>query len=94
MGIGWDLKHFLSVMPTARYGNRDHRRAVTVPAPSNAKIGARLRDLFTPGTFANLKTVTDNTRQVARQSIDFTSNGSNRPKPSIQSLDIWAISLS
>jgi hypothetical protein len=47
-----------------RYGNPDHRRTVTVPAPSNGEIEARLRDLLTPGTFANLKTVTDKTRQL------------------------------
>jgi hypothetical protein len=51
-------------MATYQYGNPDHRRAVTVPAPSNAEIEARLRDLLTPGTFANLKTVKDNTKQL------------------------------
>jgi hypothetical protein len=51
-------------MATHQYGNPDHRRSVTVPAPSNAEIEARLRDLLTPGTFANLKTVTDSTRQL------------------------------
>jgi hypothetical protein len=58
------LKHFLFVMATYQYGNPDHRRAVTVPAPSNEEIEARLRDLLTPGTFANLKTVTHNTKQL------------------------------
>ena len=51
-------------MTTYRYGNRDRRRQVTVPAPSNEELEARLRDLLTPGTFANLKTVTDYTRQL------------------------------
>jgi hypothetical protein len=51
-------------MATYQYGNPDHRRAVTVPAPSNDQIEARLRDLLTPGTFANLKTVTNNTKQL------------------------------
>ena len=51
-------------MATYQYGNPDHRRAVTVPAPSNEEIEARLRDLLTPGTFANLKTVTHNTKQL------------------------------
>jgi hypothetical protein len=32
MGVGWDLKHFLSVMATHQYGNPDHRPSVTVPA--------------------------------------------------------------
>jgi hypothetical protein len=49
-------------MATYQYGNPDHRRAVTVP--SNDQIEARLRDLLTPGTFANLKTVTNNTKQL------------------------------
>jgi hypothetical protein len=51
-------------MATYQYGNPDHRRAVTVPAPSNEEIEARLRDLLTPGTFANLKTETNNTKQL------------------------------
>lgn len=35
-----------------------------MPAPSNEELEARLRDLLTPGTFANLKKVTDKTRQL------------------------------
>jgi Transposase DDE domain len=64
MAIGWDLKHFLSVMATHQYGNPDHRRAVTVAAPSNEEIEARLRDLLTPGTFASLKTVKGSAKQL------------------------------
>jgi hypothetical protein len=51
-------------MATYRYGNPDHRRQVTVRAPSNEELEARLRDLLSPGTFANLKTVTDYTRKL------------------------------
>jgi Transposase DDE domain len=47
-----------------RKGNPDLRRAVTMPAPSNSELEARLRDLLSPGTFANLKTVTDKTRSL------------------------------
>jgi Transposase DDE domain len=47
-----------------RYGNPDLRRRVNVPAPSNEELEARLRDWFSPGTFANLKTVRDKTRQL------------------------------
>ena len=58
------MQRFLTTMATYRYGNPDHRRQVTVPAPSNEELEARLRYLLTPGTFANLKTVTDHTRQL------------------------------
>lgn len=51
-------------MGNPRHGNPDLRRAVTVPAPSNEEIEARLRDWLTPGTYANLKTVKDKTRQL------------------------------
>jgi hypothetical protein len=47
-----------------RYGNPDLRRRVSVPAPSNEEIETRLRDWLSPGTFANLKTVRDKTRQL------------------------------
>jgi hypothetical protein len=40
--VGYNLQHFLTTMATYRYGNPDHRRQVTVPAPSN---GERVRDL-------------------------------------------------
>lgn len=58
------MQRFLTTMATYRYGNPDHRRQVTVPAPSNEELEARLRDLLSPGTFANLKTVTDYTRKL------------------------------
>lgn len=51
-------------MGNPRNGNPDLRRAVTVPAPSNEELEARLRDWLSPGTFANLKTVSDKTRQL------------------------------
>ncbi len=35
-----------------------------MPAPSNEELEARLRDWLSPGTFANLKTVRDKTRQL------------------------------
>lgn len=47
-----------------RYGNPDLRRRVSTPAPSNEELEARLRDWLSPGTFANLKTVQDKTRQL------------------------------
>lgn len=47
-----------------RYGNPDLRRRLSVPAPSNEELEARLRDWLSPGTFANLKTVRDKTRQL------------------------------
>jgi Transposase DDE domain len=47
-----------------RKGNPDLRRAVNMPAPKNEELEARLRDLLSPGTFANLKTVTDKTRSL------------------------------
>lgn len=40
-----------------RYGNPDLRRRVNVPAPPIEEVEARLRDLLTPGTFANFKQV-------------------------------------
>ena len=51
-------------MGNPRNGNPDLRRALTVPAPSNEELEARLRDWLSPGTFANLKTVSDKTRQL------------------------------
>ncbi|MBC7973166.1 MAG: IS4 family transposase [Verrucomicrobia bacterium] len=51
-------------MSKQRRGNPDLRRAVTAPAPSNEALEARLRDWLSPGTFANLKTVNDQTRQL------------------------------
>lgn len=50
--------------PKHRYGNPDLRRRVSAPAPSNEEIESRLRDWMSPGTFANLKTVRDKTRQL------------------------------
>lgn len=51
-------------MGNPRQGNPDRRRAVTPPAPSNEELEARLRDWLSPGTFANLKSVNDNGRQL------------------------------
>jgi Transposase DDE domain len=51
-------------MATYRYGNPDWRRQITVPSPSHEELEARLRDLLSPSTFANLKTVTAQTRQL------------------------------
>ena len=50
--------------PKHQYGNPDLRRRVSVPAPSNEELETRLRDWLSPGTFANLKTVRDKTRQL------------------------------
>jgi hypothetical protein len=77
------LQRFLTTMATYRYGNLDHRRQVTVTAPSNEELEARLRDLLSPGTFANLKTVTDYTRQLRDLCTDITSDGSNYPEFSL-----------
>lgn len=51
-------------MGNPRNGNPDLRRAVSVPAPSNEELEARLLCWLTPGTFANLKSVKDKTRQL------------------------------
>lgn len=51
-------------MGNPRNGNADLRRAVTAPAPSSEELEARLRDWISPGTFANLKTVSDKSRQL------------------------------
>ena len=51
-------------MTGKRPGNPDLRRQVTCPGPSNEELEARLRDYLSPGTFANLKTVTDKTRSL------------------------------
>lgn len=45
-------------------GNPDLRRRVSPPAPRNEELEARLRDWLSPGTFANLKTVSDKNRQL------------------------------
>ena len=51
-------------MGNPRNGNPDLRRRVTPPAPSNEELEARLRDLLSPGTFANLKSVSNSARRL------------------------------
>lgn len=50
--------------PHKRRGNPEFRRFVSPPAPPTAAIEARLMELLTPGTFANLKNVTDKERHL------------------------------
>jgi hypothetical protein len=76
-------------MATYQYGNPDHRRAVTVPAPSNEEIEARLRDLLTPGTFANLKTVTHNTKQLRDRVLTLPVMAAIAPLA--LSMDCWCL---
>lgn len=50
--------------PHKRRGNPDFRHFVLPPAPPTEAIEVRLSELLTPGTFANLKTVSDKGRQL------------------------------
>lgn len=50
--------------PLKKPGNPDFRHRVTVPAPPSAEIESRLFQLFSPGTFANLKGVKDKERDL------------------------------
>ncbi|RZM81914.1 IS4 family transposase [Leptolyngbya iicbica] len=55
--------------PHKRRGNPDFRRFVTPPAPSSEALEQRLIAWLTPGTFANLKTVNDNGRQLRDRTL-------------------------
>lgn len=55
--------------PHKRRGNLDFRHFVTPPAPPTEAIETRLLDWLTPGTFANLKTVTDKDRQLRDRTL-------------------------
>jgi len=50
--------------PRKKQGNPDFRHWVNCPAPTNEEIESRLIELFTPGTFANLKDVKDKERSL------------------------------
>lgn len=50
--------------PHKRQGNPDFRHFVSPPAPPTEAIEARLSELLTAGTFANLKSISDQGRQL------------------------------
>ena len=50
--------------PRKKQGNPDFRHRVTPPAPPTEEIEARLFELLTPGTFANLKGVKNKERSL------------------------------
>ena len=50
--------------PHKRRGNPEFRHFVSPPAPPTETIEARLIELLTPGTFANLKNITDKERHL------------------------------
>ena len=50
--------------PRKKQGNPDFRHRVTSPAPTSEEIESRLIELLTPGTFANLKDVKDQDRNL------------------------------
>ena len=55
--------------PHKRRGNPEFRRFVTPPAPPTEAVEQRLISWLTPGTFANLKTVNDNGRQLRDRTL-------------------------
>lgn len=55
--------------PHKRRGNPDFRHFVSPPAPPSEAIEARLMEWLTPGTFANLKSVHDKTRQLRDRTL-------------------------
>lgn len=55
--------------PRKRRGNPDFRHFVSPPAPASEALEARLIEWLTPGTFANLKTVSDKERHLRDRTL-------------------------